>query len=100
MTSIQTCELAAHALLRKYQRAGAYADCYATDVGGSVTHAEYVEAFYTTWVFKLERRLLATFAGRASTDLQARELAAGTLTSFAAWNVEAPQCSGNLRPQS
>ena len=89
MTSIQACELAAHALLRKYQRAGAYADCYATDVGGSVTHAEYVEAFYTTWVFKLERRLLATFAGRASTDLQARELAAGRLSSFAAWNVEA-----------
>ena len=68
MTSIQACELAAHALLRKYQRAGAYADCYATDVGGSVTHAEYVEAFYTTWVFKLERRLLATFAGRAMAE--------------------------------
>jgi len=89
MTSIQACELPSESLLRKYQRDGAYADCYATQIGRRVSHSEYVEAFYTTWLFKLERRLLAWFVSRPSTDAQAAQLAAGGLDSFAAWSVEA-----------
>jgi hypothetical protein len=54
-----------------------------------ISHAEYVEAFYTTAVFKLERLLLSWFVARPSTDAQAGELAAGNRTSFAAWSVEA-----------
>jgi hypothetical protein len=78
-----------HALLRRYLRDGSYADCYATRVPAIATHAAYVEAFYTTWLFKLERRLLARLVARPSTDAQARELARGERTSFAAWEVEA-----------
>lgn len=89
MTSIQTCELPDDALLRRYLDRGAYADCYATELGRPVRHAEYVEAFYTTAVFKLERLLLSWLAARPSTDAQVRELASGRLTSFAAWTVEA-----------
>jgi len=47
-----------------------------------------VEAFYTTAVFKLERLLLARFVSKPSSDAQARQLAAGELNSFAAWDVE------------
>lgn len=54
-----------------------------------MSHAEYVEAFYTGAVFKLERLLLAWFVSRPSTDAQARELASGRLNTFAAWQVEA-----------
>jgi hypothetical protein len=54
-----------------------------------VTHAEYVAAFYTTPLFKLERLILAWLVARPSTDAQARALAAGTLNAFAAWTVEA-----------
>ena len=68
---------------------GAYADCYVTELARPVQQAEYVEAFYTTAVFKLERLLLSWLIARPSTHAQARELAAGHLTSFAAWNVEA-----------
>src|SRR4051812_28810807 len=50
--------------------------------------AEFVEAFYTTAVFKLERLLLRVFAARPSTDGQAGKLARGELSSFAAWSVE------------
>ena len=89
MASIQACELPDDALLRKYLHGGAYADCYFTDVAHPVSHAEYVEAFYTTVVFKLERLLLSWLVSHPSTDLQARELATGQLTSFAAWRVEA-----------
>lgn len=88
MAFIQACELPDDALLRTYLKGGAYADCYVTEIARSVSHAEFVEAFYTTTVFKLERLLLAWFASRPSTDLQARELACAKLSSFAAWSVE------------
>lgn len=86
--AIEACELPKDALLCKYLHGGAYADCHVTDIARAVSHAEYVEALYTTAVFKLERLLLAWFVSRPSTDLQARELAAGRLDSFAAWDVE------------
>lgn len=89
MSSIQRCELPPGALLGKYQHAGAYADCYVTEVARRVSHAEYVEAFYTSALFKVERLLLSWLVAKPSTDVQASQLAAGTLDSFAAWSVEA-----------
>jgi hypothetical protein len=89
MPSVQACELPDKALLLTYLNGGAYADCYVTEIASPVSHAEYVEAFYTTAVFKLERMLLSWLVGRPSTDAQARELATGKLTSFAAWSIEA-----------
>jgi hypothetical protein len=68
---------------------GAYADCYVTELPGSVSHAQFVEAFYTTALFKLERLLLAVFASFPSTDAHAKDLAEGQRASFAAWSVEA-----------
>jgi hypothetical protein len=85
---IRGCDLPPHALLRRYAIKDGYADCYSLDVPGSVSQADYIEAFYTTWVFKLERLLLSWFASRPSTDAQANELAHARRTSFAAWNVE------------
>jgi hypothetical protein len=89
MFSIQRCELTQGALLSKYQHGGAYADCYVTEAARRVSHAEYVEAFYTTILFKVERLLLSWLVSKPSTDVQASQLAAGTLSSFAAWSVEA-----------
>ena len=88
MAPIRACALPADALLHVYLDQGAYADCYVAEIARPVSHAEYVEAFYTTAVFKVERLLLAWFAARPSSDGQAHELAAGTISSFAAWNVE------------
>ena len=53
-------------------------DCYATEVVGSVSHADFVEAFYTTAVFKLERLILRVIS-RRSTDVEAGQLARGDL---------------------
>jgi len=91
MTSIQACELPDDALLRRYLDGGAYTDCYVTEVAKVISHSEYVEAFYTTAVFKLERLLLSWFVARPSTDAEAKELALGKRTAFAAWSVEARQ---------
>ena len=83
------------ALLKKYARDGAYTDCYATDVAGTITQAQFVAAFYTTAVFKLERFILKHAVSRPSTDEQARQLAAGAIDMFAAWHVEA-RCADQL----
>ena len=88
LPSIQSCELPANALLRKYVYAGAYTDCYVTEVARPVSQSEYVEAFYTTFVFKTERLLLKWLVSRPSTDVEAKQLASDALSSFAAWNVE------------
>jgi len=74
--------------LQRYSGSGGFADCYVAELDRSVTLAEFVEAFYTSWVFKLERLILSVAASRPSSDAQARQLAYGTLDSFAAWSVE------------
>ncbi len=88
MNSIQLGELPPKALLNKYKQQGAYADCYSVEMPRAISHAEYIEAFYTTPLFKVERFILATLAFRPSADLQARQLALGEIETFAAWSVE------------
>lgn len=85
---VRSCPLPDGALLRGYLREGAYTDCYVTDFAGLVSHAQYVTAFYTTFLFKLERLILAWCASKPSTDAGAEQLAAGTSEVFAAWHVE------------
>ena len=89
MSRIQACSLPQGALLGRYLGEGGYADCYAVEVPGRVLQAQFVEAFYTTGVFKIERQLLAWFLSRPSSDAGARQLARGERDSFAAWTVEA-----------
>jgi hypothetical protein len=89
MSAVRSCDLPDDALLRKYLLDGAYADCYFIDVARPVSQAGYVQAFYTSGVFRIERALLGWFVSRPSTDQQAAELAGGTLETFAAWRVEA-----------
>ncbi len=75
--------------MQRYRQSGAYTDCYCLDLPGRVGQAEYIEAFYTTRVFKLERWLLARFVGKPSSDAEAQALACGLRETFAAWSVEA-----------
>lgn len=59
-----------------------------TDVVGSVSHEQFVTAFYTTSVFRLERMILKWAVSKPSTDAQAEQLASGAIDAFAAWHVE------------
>jgi len=88
MATVRPCELPKTALLLGTQAAGAFADCYVTEVEGTVSQEAFVEAFYTTSLFKVERTLLRWLLAKPSTDEQARELATGTAASFAVWRVE------------
>lgn len=88
LRSIEACPLPDNALLSEYTRLGAYTDCYRTEISGTVSHASYVTAFYTTRLFKLERLILHWAISKPSSDLQAEQLANGETDSFAAWIVE------------
>lgn len=89
MPTIQSCGLPADALLNRYAKSGAFTDCYVAEIAATVSHADFVEAFYTTAVFKLERLILRLLVSFPSTDAEARQLAQGERDSFAAWSVEA-----------
>ncbi|HEX7801725.1 MAG TPA: hypothetical protein VF471_03075 [Pseudoxanthomonas sp.] len=89
MSTIRPCPLPDISLLGRYRlQPGAYTDCYSTDIAGTVTQADFVEAFYTTSVFKLERAILQWAVSKPSTDAQATLLARGALDAFSAWTVE------------
>jgi hypothetical protein len=88
MTGVRSCELPATSFLHACREAGAYADCYVITVDGVVSQATFVEAFYTTALFKVERAILKWLAARPSSDIDAKRLAEGTTGSFAAWRVE------------
>ena len=88
MDAVQLGEMPPGALLNHYRQIGAYTDCYFVDMPRFVSHAEFVEAFYTTGLFKVERFILASLVSKPSTDEQARQLAAEQTESFAAWVVE------------
>lgn len=76
------------ALLQRYAKQGEYTDCFATDIPVRSSLPMFVEAFYTTWLFKIERAILAWLLSLSSTDDEARQIARGERDRFAAWNVE------------
>jgi hypothetical protein len=89
MSRIDPCPLPPNSLLQRYAAGGGYADCYTTELPRTVSHAEFVEAFYSTGVFKIERWILRWAVSRPSTDDEAAQLARGERNGFAAWSVEA-----------
>ena len=74
MTSIKPCEVPTDSLLRKYKDDHGYADCYVAEVTGAVSQAAFIEAFYTTALFKVERAILKHLLARPSTDAEAKQL--------------------------
>ena len=84
---VSVCRVPEGSLLDAHRRAGSFTDCFVTEVAGTISQARYVEAFYTTPLFKAER-LILTLVLRPSTDEGARQLAAGLREDFAAWRVE------------
>jgi hypothetical protein len=81
------------ALLRTFrggahpERWGRYADCFAVSVDRDVTLAQFVFAFYTSPLFRIERGLLRLLINAPSSRADARAIADGTSDKFAAWYV-------------
>jgi hypothetical protein len=93
MFSIAQDHLADDALLKTYrgglrpERWGRYGDCFSVTVDRAVNLAEFVFAFYTSPLFRIERWLLGALMGVPSSDSGARALADGSAASFAVWYV-------------
>ena len=88
--SIEPCSLPKHALLARYQLGGdleGYTDCFAIKLQKRIEFADFVVAFYTSPLFKIERFILRLI-GKPANDKKARELALGLRADFAAWTVE------------
>jgi hypothetical protein len=86
---MHSCVLPRHALLKRYHDSGNYTDCFCAAVAGGFSHADYVEAFYTSPLFKLERMIISLFVRKPSTDAEAKALAHAQADRFSAWTVEA-----------
>lgn len=86
---VAAADLPAESIAADYVEQGRYVDCFAVSMTDRIEFPQYLEAFYTSKVFKLERLILAAFVRRPSTDQQACQLAAGELQQFAAWSQEA-----------
>jgi hypothetical protein len=86
--TVHPCLLPAGAVLDAYAGDGSYTDCFSLELARPVSHPQFVEAFYTSTVFRLERWLIASFLSLRATDDDARELASGSRDSFSAWTVE------------
>jgi hypothetical protein len=93
VSSIQPCEVPLNSLLRAYKHGAGFADCYVAEVQGAVTQAAFIEAFYTSPLFKVERTLLQYLTSRPVADADAKQLAVGKATRFSAWRVEGQSSS-------
>ena len=93
MFSVTQAAVPEDSLLRTY-RGGArpecwqgQGDCFAVYLDKRVSLADFVLAFYTSPVFRVERFILCALAGARSTDAQARQLADGADIAFAVWHI-------------
>ena len=93
MSIVQPCDVPLASALRKYKDGSGFADCYVAEVPGIISQQAFIEAFYTSPLFKIERTLLKVFAARPATDANARQLAAGNTVQFSAWTVESQSSS-------
>jgi hypothetical protein len=86
---IQHEKLPQDALLNKYNKSNtdAYTDCFSINLDRRAKLSEYIIAFYTSRLFKMERLILGLI-GKTSTDEDVLKLAHGESSTFAAWQVE------------
>jgi hypothetical protein len=66
---------------------GKYADCFAVRVRGHIALSDFVFAFYTSPLFRIEALILRIALGVPSGKMPARLLADGRADTFAAWYV-------------
>jgi hypothetical protein len=88
MAAVRPMPLPDVALLCAYRDRGAYTDCYGLDVEGTIMQADYIRAFYTSPLFKVERFILKWAVDKPSTDADVAALAEGESNIFAAWTIE------------
>jgi hypothetical protein len=67
------------------ERWGNYGDCFSVSVERAASLADFVFAFYTSPLFRIERLILRVLAGAPAGDGDAHALAQGSATTFSIW---------------
>jgi len=88
MSKIVQAAVPCHALSAKYMQQGAFVDCYYIDIPKEVSLDNYIKAFYTTFLFKIERTILSLATFKQAIDMHAVELSLGTSENYSVWTVE------------
>jgi len=91
MPKVIASELPSHALSASYKEQGAFVDCYYIDIAKDVGLDNYIQAFYTTALFKVERSLLSLATFKRTKDDEAVKLSLGESDSYSIWTVEGRQ---------
>jgi hypothetical protein len=68
---------------------GYYTDCYGIELGHAATLPEFISAFYTTPLFRLERLILSLTPRGRMKDADVMALSSGESGRMAVWKVEA-----------
>lgn len=85
----RACDVPRDGLLQAYVSQGAtYTDCFEVMSPHAIALPEFIEAFYTTWLFRMERAVLSVLLRSRVRDSDVVALAQGG-NSFAVWQVEA-----------
>mgnify|MGYP000064086267 FL=1 len=88
MPKVFESELPSNALSATYKTQGAFVDCYYSEVAKDISLDEYIQAFYTTPLFKLERSLLSLATFKRASDHDALALSLGKSDRYSIWTVE------------
>lgn len=89
------------ALLQRYAKdEGFYTDCFSTCVAQKTDLSGLIDAFYNSWLFRLERLILRVTSGQPVTDADVEALARQDKDQFAVWAVEARETDQILLTES
>jgi hypothetical protein len=89
MVQVIATTLPKSACLNDYEHhAGVYTDCFQTELPKGGTLESYINAFFNTWLFRIERMILNTAAKKPASDEDIARLAQGTSNTMSAWQVE------------
>lgn len=77
------------ALIRRYTTSpGGYSDCFYVDIPADVTLSDYILAFFSTPIFRMERLLLNLIPSGRSNAQCVLDLASGAGERMAGWKTE------------
>jgi len=89
MLLVQSGTLPKDSLLRTYEvLEGCHCDCFYVDAQGDADLSSYIAAFFGTWVFQLELKVLSIFGLNRDDAEQIQRLAENRADRMAAWHVE------------
>ena len=88
MSDVYQCTVPANSLLQEYNKPSAGVDCYCTQIPGVYSHQEFIVAFYSSSLFKLERFILRCLVNKPSPPGQLERLVSRDSEKFAVWHVE------------